>query len=84
LACELAAYFYLELGETETSVEHFLLAHEKYHEWGAFGKSTSLFEFVQRRFTLTPSLNVPSNSNINGRVDGSNNGGSNFGKRSRQ
>jgi hypothetical protein len=33
LACELAAYFYLELGEINKSVEYFLLAHERYHEW---------------------------------------------------
>ena len=37
LAYELAAYFYLELGEINKSVDYFLLAHEKYHEWGAFG-----------------------------------------------
>ena len=33
LAYELAAYFYLELGEREQSIEHFMLAHEKYLEW---------------------------------------------------
>jgi hypothetical protein len=33
LACELAAYFYLELGEISNSIEYFLLAHERYHEW---------------------------------------------------
>jgi hypothetical protein len=33
LACELAAYFYLELEEINKSVEYFLLAHERYHEW---------------------------------------------------
>jgi hypothetical protein len=33
LAYELAAYFYLELGEINKSVEYFLLAHERYHEW---------------------------------------------------
>ena len=27
-------------------MELFLLAHEKYHEWGAFGKCTSLFKVV--------------------------------------
>eukprot|EP00985_Skeletonema_marinoi_P029704 scaffold28750_cov91-Skeletonema_marinoi.AAC.1 len=61
LAYELAAYFYLELGETEQSIEYFLLAHERYHEWGAFGKCNSLFEFVKRSFsqassTMTTSL----------------------------
>ena len=52
LACELAAYFYLECGENEKSVELFLQAHEKYHEWGAFGKCNSLFQFVASNFTL--------------------------------
>ena len=52
LACELAAYCYLELGDTEKAMHYFLLAHEKYHEWGAFGKCDSLFKFVQS--ILTP------------------------------
>ncbi|KAK1742112.1 putative AAA ATPase [Skeletonema marinoi] len=51
LAYELAAYFYLELGDAEKAMEYFLLAHEKYHEWGAFGKCNSLFKFVESRFT---------------------------------
>ena len=33
LACELAAYFYLEIGEVNKAVEYCLLAHEKYQEW---------------------------------------------------
>ena len=51
LACELAAYFYLELEDINKSVEYFLLAHEKYHEWGAVGKCNSLFKFVENTFT---------------------------------
>jgi len=51
LAYELAAYFYLELGEMEQSMEYFLAAHERYHEWGAFGKCNSLFEFVNSSFS---------------------------------
>jgi len=51
LAYELAAYFYLELGDAEKAMEYFLLAHEKYHEWGAIGKCNSLFKFVESRFT---------------------------------
>eukprot|EP00985_Skeletonema_marinoi_P003659 scaffold1598_cov139-Skeletonema_marinoi.AAC.3 len=51
LAYELAAYFYLELGEMEQSIEYFLAAHERYHEWGAFGKCNSLFEFVKSSFS---------------------------------
>eukprot|EP00984_Skeletonema_dohrnii_P036573 scaffold37688_cov139-Skeletonema_dohrnii-CCMP3373.AAC.1 len=38
LACELAGYFHLEFGDAEEAMEYFLLAHEKYHEWGALGK----------------------------------------------
>jgi len=33
LAYELAAYFYLELGEVDKALEYFMLAHERYHEW---------------------------------------------------
>eukprot|EP00573_Skeletonema_grethae_P004439 CAMPEP_0201694914 /NCGR_PEP_ID=MMETSP0578-20130828/7019_1 /ASSEMBLY_ACC=CAM_ASM_000663 /TAXON_ID=267565 /ORGANISM="Skeletonema grethea, Strain CCMP 1804" /LENGTH=1341 /DNA_ID=CAMNT_0048180665 /DNA_START=152 /DNA_END=4177 /DNA_ORIENTATION=- len=47
LAYELAAYFYLELGEREQSIEHFMLAHEKYLEWGALGKCDCLLKFVE-------------------------------------
>ena len=50
LAYELAGYFYLELGERDLSIGHFLRAHERYYEWGAFGKCSSLFEFVERSF----------------------------------
>ena len=33
LACELAAYFYLEIGEAKKAARYCLLANEKYHEW---------------------------------------------------
>eukprot|EP00985_Skeletonema_marinoi_P010653 scaffold4990_cov72-Skeletonema_marinoi.AAC.1 len=46
LAHELAAYFYFELGEREQTMEHLILAHEKYLEWGALGKCESLLKFV--------------------------------------
>ncbi|KAK1744417.1 putative AAA ATPase [Skeletonema marinoi] len=46
LAHELAAYFYFELGEREQTMEHLILAHEKYLEWGALGKCDSLLKFV--------------------------------------
>jgi hypothetical protein len=51
LACELAAYFYLEVGNTEKAMQYLLLAHEKYHEWGAIGKCNSLLKFVESTFT---------------------------------
>jgi len=52
LACELAGYFYVELRDTEKAMEYFLLAHEKYHEWGAFGKCESLYKFVEPILSL--------------------------------
>ena len=33
LACELAAYFYLEIGDVEKAGEYCLRSYEKYHEW---------------------------------------------------
>eukprot|EP00984_Skeletonema_dohrnii_P028978 scaffold19263_cov118-Skeletonema_dohrnii-CCMP3373.AAC.1 len=51
LAYELAAYFHLELGEMEQSMEYFLAAHDRYNEWGAVGKCNSLFEFVNSSFS---------------------------------
>ena len=51
MACELAAHFYLKLGQKDKALESFLDAHKKYHKWGAFGKCTSLFEFVSDTFT---------------------------------
>jgi len=46
LAHELAGHFFLDSDKKETAVEHFMQAHEKYHEWGATAKCNSLFEFV--------------------------------------
>ena len=50
LASELAGRFYLEIGDLEISFEHFRLAHEKYSEWGATGKASRLFEFINSKF----------------------------------
>ena len=66
MACELAAHFYLELGQKDKALESFLDAHEKYHKWGAFGKCTSLFEFVSATFTsFIGSGQTLTNSNVN-------------------
>ena len=43
----------MELSDTEKAIEYFLLAHEKYHEWGAFGKCDSLFKFVESSFSCS-------------------------------
>ena len=61
MAYELAAYFYLELRDTKKAIDYFLLAHEKYHEWGAFGKCDNLFKFVERSFT--PQVDVSQSAN---------------------
>jgi tetratricopeptide (TPR) repeat protein len=45
LSYELAAKFYLSIGELQTSLElleHFTLAHEAYCAWGALGKAQKL------------------------------------------
>jgi hypothetical protein len=50
-AYELAARFYLEIGNQALSLEHFRLAHETYIAWGAIGKANSLFEYTNRTFS---------------------------------
>ncbi len=54
LAYELAAYFYVELRDAGKAREYFFLAHEKYHEWGAFGKCDSLSKFIDVTFGALP------------------------------
>jgi hypothetical protein len=43
LACELAAYFYLELEQINMSVEYFLLAHKNYLEWVSRSSKADFF-----------------------------------------
>lgn len=50
LACELAANFYLDTGNTSTSLEYYTRAHAKYCEWGANAKASSLYNLIQQRF----------------------------------
>ena len=50
LSYELAANFYHAKGDSATSLEHFRIAHEKYHEWGALKKADKLFESIQKMF----------------------------------
>jgi len=54
LAYELAAYFYMELRDTEKAMEYFSQAHLKYHEWGAFGKCDCLSKFIMTVSPLLP------------------------------
>jgi hypothetical protein len=62
LACELAAYFYLEIGDTEKAMHYLLLAHGKYHEWGALEKCNSLFKCFET--TFTPASTNATNTNV--------------------
>jgi tetratricopeptide (TPR) repeat protein len=57
LGYELAGYFYLEVGQKESAMDYFLMAHERYHQWGALEKVNKLYEFVQMSFSavLPPS-----------------------------
>ena len=48
LACELAGYFYLELGEKSTAKEYLVKAHERYVMWGALGKAATLNQEIER------------------------------------
>jgi hypothetical protein len=52
LACELAGYFYLELGEKNTAKEYFVNAHE-YEMWGALGKAAILNENIEKEFNTS-------------------------------
>lgn len=64
LACELAAKFYLATGNLRSSLEHFRLAHEKYHQWGALGKADRLFAYINETFSNVSSDNSASLSRI--------------------
>jgi hypothetical protein len=49
-AYELAGRFYLDIGDRALSFEHFRLAHETYIAWGAVGKASCLFEYINSAF----------------------------------
>lgn len=44
IACELAGYFLLEVGENASSIDYIIRAHENYHKWGAMGKASVIFQ----------------------------------------
>ncbi len=46
LANELAGHFYLETGRRNRSVQYFSQAFEKYNEWGAVAKASTLTEYL--------------------------------------
>ena len=51
LANEQYAKFLMETGDLHMSLEHFRLAHGIYGRWGAAGKATQLFGFINERFS---------------------------------
>ena len=51
LSYELAAHFYMTTGDLHASLEHYRHAHETYARWGAAGKATQLFGFINERFS---------------------------------
>jgi len=53
LACELAGYFYLDLGEKITAKKYFVKAHEAYELWGALGKAAILNEEIEKEFNTS-------------------------------
>ena len=50
LACELVGEFFLYIDNQTSSLEYLMLAHEKYCEWGAHGKASQLFSFINTKF----------------------------------
>ncbi|KAL3778025.1 hypothetical protein ACHAWO_008748 [Cyclotella atomus] len=49
-ALELAANFYFEIGESQSSLEHFSQAYAKYYEWGAYAKANQLHQQINEKF----------------------------------
>ena len=45
MACELAGYFYLGVGEAAESMKLFLRAHERYKEWVSIDRLGSYLEY---------------------------------------
>ena len=53
LSSELGGYFFLAIDKNDKSLQYFLHAHEKYHDWGAVAKCNALFELIQTAFNST-------------------------------
>mmetsp|Transcript_31345 Transcript_31345/g.57361 ORF Transcript_31345/g.57361 Transcript_31345/m.57361 type:complete len:122 (+) Transcript_31345:2-367(+) len=75
LAHELAGHFFLEKGRKDAAVEHFMKAHEKYHEWGAVTKSNSLFEYARVLLSAKPSFGTCPFSAFSSSTSGSSDNG---------
>ncbi|KAL3787477.1 hypothetical protein HJC23_001127 [Cyclotella cryptica] len=59
LAYELAAKFYLNMGNKSTAFEYFTNAYGKYLEWGAFAKGKALFTYIQETFRFESTSSAP-------------------------
>ena len=66
LACECAARFYLDTGNTHLSIEHFVMAHERYAAWGATEKVNQLARYLNETFGIVLDNEVRTNEVIGG------------------
>jgi tetratricopeptide (TPR) repeat protein len=65
LAYKRAAIFYFETNKTRESLEHFKLAYEKYHTWGALGKCNDISKTIKENFDeAVETSSTVSSSNI--------------------
>ncbi|KAL7474479.1 hypothetical protein ACHAW6_003989 [Cyclotella cf. meneghiniana] len=60
LAYELAANFYLNIGNKLMALKYFTSAHGAYFKWGALAKVTTLYSYIQEKFGIA----APSSTSI--------------------
>ncbi len=60
LASELAGNFLLNTGQKGSALKYYIVAHNKYHEWGAFAKVRALYAFIHETFPFDLSSLVTS------------------------
>ena len=56
----MAGYFFMETNQQAIAVDHFLQAHEKYHDWGAIAKANAVYEFTMQTMGLGSGLGASS------------------------
>ena len=59
MSYELAAKFYLDTGDAESSLAHYKLAYCRYREWQANAKADTLFLFMKENFTSMQGIHSP-------------------------
>jgi tetratricopeptide (TPR) repeat protein len=62
LACELTGKFLLNVGDLQSSLDYFRMAHEKYEHWGSPKKADLLFQFISAKFSGVLSRQIYTNS----------------------